>query len=87
MSQDDRAEIIKSFDCVDDTFIFESDRDDVCEAIEQIKPNIFANGGDRRTLDDIPEAETCKKLGVEMVFNVGGGKIRSSSDLLKSYRT
>ncbi|MDP3726490.1 MAG: hypothetical protein Q8R36_04830, partial [bacterium] len=58
---------------------------DVVEAIEKIRPHIFANGGDRKNEADIPEAEICKKLGVTMVFNVGGGKVRSSSELLKSY--
>jgi len=48
-----------------------------------IKPDIFAKGGDR-TLDNIPEADICRKLGIKMVFNVGGGKIQSSSDLIKN---
>ena len=85
MSSDDRAEIIKSFECVDHVHVLETDRNDVGEAIEIFKPAIFANGGDRRAEKDIPESEVCKKLGVKMIFNVGGGKIRSSSELLKKY--
>jgi D-beta-D-heptose 7-phosphate kinase/D-beta-D-heptose 1-phosphate adenosyltransferase len=87
MSGHDRAEIIKGFHCVDYVHVLESARNDVCEAIEIFKPHIFANGGDRRDEKDIPEAEICKRLGVEMVFNVGGGKLRSSSELLKNYFT
>ena len=49
--------------------------------LEKIKPDIFANGGDR-TKNNIPEATVCKKIGCKMVFNVGGGKIQSSSWLL-----
>ncbi len=45
------------------------------------KPNIFANGGDR-VEDNIPEVELCKKLKIKMVFNVGGKKIQSSTNLL-----
>lgn len=85
MAQDERAELIRGFECVDEVFILESDRNDVVEAIQKFRPHIFANGGDRKEEKDIPEAEICKKLGVEMVFNVGGGKIRSSSELLKNY--
>lgn len=85
MSSHDRAEIIKGFRCVDHVFVLESDRADVGEAIELFKPAIFANGGDRKAEKDIPEAEVCKKYNVEMVFNVGGGKLRSSSELLKEY--
>ena len=86
MSSEDRAEIIRGFGCVDEVFVLESDRNDVSEAIELFKPHVFANGGDRKEEKDIPEAETCKIHGVEMIFNVGrGGKLRSSSELLKSY--
>ena len=85
MSSKERAEIIKAFGCVDDVFIYESVKPDVCGALEKIKPDIFANGGDRKNVEDIPEAETCAKLGIEMIFNVGGKKIRSSSTMLQSY--
>jgi hypothetical protein len=44
---------------------------------------IFANGGDRKQ-DNIPEYDLCNRLGIEMVFNVGGEKLRSSSDLVKA---
>lgn len=87
MPQDERAELIAGFSCVDEVFILESDRNDVAEAIEKFRPHIFANGGDRKAEKDIPEAAICKKLGVKMVFNVGGGKVRSSSELLKNYNT
>lgn len=54
----------------------------VVNELKKLKPDIFANGGDR-FLDDIPENKLCSKLGIKMVFNVGkGGKIQSSSDLV-----
>ena len=57
----------------------------VCDDLAKIKPHIFANGGDR-FVDDIPEFKLCNELGIKMVFNVGhGGKVRSSSELLKNY--
>ncbi len=85
MNQEERAGIIRGFSCVDDVFILETYRDDVGEAIEKIRPQVFANGGDRKAETDIPEAKICKELGVEMVFNVGGGKVQSSSWLLKRH--
>jgi len=86
MNQNDRAELIRSIKYVDDVYVLQSDRNDVGEAIEKFRPDIFANGGDRKDEASIPEAATCKKLGVEMIFNVGkSGKIRSSSELLKKY--
>ena len=43
----------------------------------------FANGGDREK-GNVPEVEVCKDTGVEMLWGVGGGKIQSSSDLIKN---
>lgn len=54
----------------------------VCKSLEEIRPDIFANGGDR-SKKNIPEVATCQKIGCQMVFNVGrGGKIQSSSWLV-----
>ncbi len=56
----------------------------VCTELKRIKPDIFANGGDR-TKNNIPEAALCKEINCNMVFNVGkGGKIQSSSWLIKN---
>ncbi len=85
MNQEDRARLIQAIEFVDDVYILETERNDVGEAIERFKPHIFANGGDRQNEKDIPEAKICDDLGVEMVFNVGGGKVRSSSELLRAY--
>lgn len=52
----------------------------------KIKPDIFANGGDRK-LGNIPEVPVCKKYGIKMIFNIGpGGKVQSSSWLLAAYK-
>ena len=40
--------------------------------------NIFAKGGDS-TPDNVPELEICNQMGTQIVFDVGGGKIQSSS--------
>ena len=45
----------------------------------------FANGGDRG-LHNTPEMQMCEHLGIEMLWNVGGDKIDSSSDLLSKYQ-
>ena len=63
------------------------DRDEtVCEALRRLKPTYFANGGDRKD-DNVPEVAVCEELGIEMVWNVGGGKVESSSDLVNKSRT
>ena len=46
----------------------------------------FANGGDRGK-GNTPEMSVCKDLEVVMLWGVGGGKIQSSSDLIKNSLT
>lgn len=89
MHDKERKEIIEALACVDRVVISghtKGTKDiSVCKEIKKVKPDIFANGGDRFA-DNIPEFQLCKKMGIEMVFNVGhGGKVRSSSELLKKY--
>jgi len=89
MKQSERKEIIEALGCVDKVVISchkENDEDrSVCREIKKIKPDIFANGGDRFA-DNIPEFKVCNDLNIQMVFNVGrGGKIRSSSEMLNEY--
>ena len=57
----------------------------VCEALQRIKPNAFANGGDRYE-SNTPEMDVCKELGIEMLWNVGGEKEQSSSALVDDIR-
>ena len=85
MNSADRAELIGALRYVDFVYVLETNSNDVGEAIELFQPDIFANGGDRRSEKDIPETEICKKLSVQMMFNVGGHILRSSSGLLRNY--
>ena len=57
----------------------------VCEALYRLKPTYFANGGDRKT-DNTPEMDVCKELGIEMLWNIGGGKTESSSWLVNKMK-
>jgi len=86
MPIEERLEILKSFDGVDKAVESIDDDMTVCKTIEWLAKDediaCFANGGDRRNEDDIPESFVCEKYGIEMEFNVGGGKIQSSSSLV-----
>jgi len=88
MGQEERKEIIEGFECVDEVVI-SIDKDlTVCKTLEHLseenKVNIFANGGDRRDTSDIPESKVCKEYDIQMIFNIGGDKVQSSSDLVKN---
>lgn len=85
MPEEDRCELVKALKVVDDVFLSVDTDKTVCKSLEVLRPNVFANGGDRKDMNDIPEAETCQRLGIEMVFNVGTKKIRSSSEYIKKF--
>lgn len=79
MNENDRVEIVSAIRCVDEVFLSIDKDSSVCKSLEHIKPDIFANGGDRK-LDEIPETKVMKKYNIKMVDGLGK-KIRSSSDL------
>lgn len=87
MPEHERAEVIKALEMVDDVVLsnHEENPEDmsVSSMLRQIKPDIFANGGDRKE-DNTPEDIVCNELEIEMVFNLGH-KIQSSSWLLTDY--
>ena len=79
MDEADRVEIVKALGIVDEVFLSIDQDKSVCASLERVKPNIFANGGDRHT-GEVPETVVCKKHNIEIVDGLGD-KIRSSSDL------
>ena len=79
MNELDRVEIVKALKLVDEVFLsIDKDRT-VCKSLKKLKPDIFANGGDRSS-EEIPEAEVCVNFNIKMIDGLGD-KIRSSSEL------
>jgi len=87
---DEREEIIKwgigtRYDNGNETIRSVDTDMSVCKTLELIRKRypdddiVFANGGDRKEPADIMEYQTCVTNNIQMVFNVGGGKIQSSS--------
>lgn len=73
---------IRPYEFVDRVMISIDKDGSQCETLRELKPDIFANGGDRDE-NNIPEAEVCKELKIKMVSNVGGEKVNSSSEIRK----
>lgn len=92
MDQNERKAILEAIRYVDEVIITNHPEDptdmSVCAELETLKPDIFANGGDRKPDGDpVPEVELCGRLGIKMVYNVGkSGKIQSSSELVKKVK-
>ena len=78
----DRAAIISDLRYITNVSAVDDADGTVCEALSRLKPRAFANGGDRK-VDNSPELAVCQKLGIEMLWNMGGGKTDSSSDIAR----
>lgn len=97
MPQEERKEIIEALRPVDRVVITGHPPDpkdmSVSHELRELRPDIFANGGDRNEKDAANPAsslykdiKTCEELKIGMVFGVGhGGKVQSSSWLLEGY--
>ena len=83
MPLEERCEILRGLTAVYDTSTVDDTDNTVCEALKKLKPTYFANGGDRKS-DNTPEMKVCKELGIELLWNVGGGKIQSSSEMVEN---
>ncbi len=77
----ERAEIILAIRGVDKVVPVSDEDGSVCAAIREHSPDIFANGGDRKN-NNTPEVSLCEQMSIDMIWNVGGEKIQSSSDLV-----
>lgn len=79
MDEKDRVTIVSSIKNVDEVFLSIDEDKTVSATLQKIKPDIFANGGDRKNYE-IPESAICKKYNIKIIDGLGK-KIRSSSDL------
>lgn len=86
MPYEERQEILYAIKGVVDVVEAKDEDNTVCESLKIIKPHIFANGGDRGDRNT-PEMEVCKKLGIQMVWGMGGNdKPQSSSWLINAVK-
>ncbi len=97
MSEQERKEVIEGLRAVDRVVVTKHPPKpadmSVSKALLEIRPDIFANGGDRNKKDAanpqsslFKDIKTCKEIGAKIVYNVGrGGKVQSSSWLLQKF--
>jgi len=86
MPIDERMEIINGIAGVNIVTTWDDGSQTVVGAIEILRPSFFTKGGDRTDFTNVPEYSTCLKVGCEIIFGVGGGKIQSSSDLITNMK-
>lgn len=80
MTFQERKEVLESIKYIDHVVPVIDNDMTVRKTLGSVKPDMFVNGGDRASIEDIPEYETCKENGIEMIFT-GQLKRQSSSKL------
>lgn len=92
MNEQERYEIVSSIKYVDDVWIATDTDRTVCQTLLSISNYssyfgaelIFANGGDRDSAKEVPEADICERAGIKMIFDCGGiDKLNSSTNINK----
>lgn len=77
LDEANRLRLVRALRDVDESMLAIDTNPPVIETLQHIHDMypgddlIFANGGDRDGERAIPETQTCKKLGIEMIFGVG----------------
>jgi cytidyltransferase-like protein len=74
----ERKEILEGIKGVDEVIPSIDDDQTVSKTLEQLKPDIFAKGGNIAEKEHIPEIDTCDRIGCTVMMNVGGSKILHS---------
>tara|TARA_Y100001970_G_C14239153_1_gene863788 strand:- start:689 stop:1129 length:441 start_codon:yes stop_codon:yes gene_type:complete len=91
---DERKEILESIRFIDSVYSFNDDDGTACDLIrliiEENKDSddikiYFGNGGDRNK-ENSPEVDYCSQNNIDIIWNLGGSKIQSSSDLINALK-
>jgi len=81
--QDQRAELLAGFECVDHVTIFEEL--DVEALLRTLRPDVHCKGTDY-TEETVPEAEVARELGIRIAI-VGDPKRHATEDLIERIRS
>lgn len=85
MPWDQRASVVGLWKGVTDVIPVDDRDGTVCDALRKLRPFAFCKGGDR-TAENTPEVELCGHLGIELIWNCGGKKVASSSEIVERIR-
>lgn len=80
--QDERAELVAGFYCVDHVVLF--DEDDVETVLARLRPDVHCKGTDY-TAETVPEAAAARTLGIRVAI-VGDPKDHATRDLIRRIR-
>ncbi len=79
-----RVKLVRELECVDVAVESIDDDRTVCKTLAMLHPDVFANGGDQFN-NNIPEADVCEHLGIDLMDGLGT-KVQSSRWLLREMK-
>jgi len=85
LDQDNRARLINALKGVDEVVLSIDDDPTQIKTLRSIAEKypddelIFGNGGDRNSVEEIPEGEVAREKNIKLVFGVGGDTKSDSS--------
>ena len=92
-NENERFKIVNNIMGVDRTVLSIDEDATVCESLRMVYKTyeddpffhqmFFCNGGDRKE-GGVPEDILTEELGINMLYNIGGDKVQSSSELIKN---
>ena len=92
-NENERFKIVNNIKGVDRTVLSIDEDATVCESLRMVYKTyeddplfhqmFFFKGGDRKE-GGVPEDILTEELGIEMLYNIGGEKVQSSSELIKN---
>jgi cytidyltransferase-like protein len=92
-NENERFKIVSNIKGVDRTVLSIDEDSTVCESLRMVYKTyeddpffhqmFFCNGGDRKE-GGVPEDILTEELGINMLYNIGGEKVQSSSELIKN---
>jgi cytidyltransferase-like protein len=92
-NENERFKIVSNIKGVDRTVLSIDEDATVCESLRMVYKTyeddpffhqmFFCNGGDRKE-GGVPEDILTEELGINMLYNIGGEKVQSSSELIKN---
>lgn len=75
----ERYMVLRSIKGIDEVIQVDDSDDSINEAVEQTKPDFFGHGGKEY---DIPEKALCDKMGIQLIWGLGGEVRFNSGDIV-----
>lgn len=79
----ERMEVLFCFTKTRSVVAAEDEDGTICKNLEKIYPDIYCVGATHENASNTPEVKLCKKLGIQIMFGVGGPRVQSTVELVK----